>query len=92
MPSLRSSFRALFLATPLVLSALPGASAQQAPVALAATAEPRPKGVPEDARALMDLAYVENGHAQQKLDLYLPAQPKGATARLDPWRRLARRQ
>ena len=34
-------------------------------------------GLPEGARALRDLAYVENGHARQKLDLYLPAQAKG---------------
>ena len=33
--------------------------------------------MPDDAKVLPGLAYVENGHAQQKLDLYLPAQPKG---------------
>lgn len=37
----------------------------------------RPKELPEDAKVLFDLPYVENGHVQQKLDLYLPAQPKG---------------
>ncbi len=38
---------------------------------------PRNKELPDDAKVLSDIAYVENGHAQQKLDLYLPAQPKG---------------
>lgn len=50
------------------------------PLALRAEPTPlgeRPKEVPEDAKVLRNLAYVENGHAQQKLDLYLPAQPKG---------------
>jgi acetyl esterase/lipase len=52
--------------------ALPApAAAQQAPT------HERPKELPEDAKALFDLPYVEEGHAQQKLDLYLPAQPKG---------------
>jgi acetyl esterase/lipase len=37
----------------------------------------RPKELPDDAKVLLNLPYVENGHAQQKLDLYLPAQPKG---------------
>ena len=32
---------------------------------------------PANARALLDVAYVPNGHAHQKLDLYIPAQPKG---------------
>jgi acetyl esterase/lipase len=49
--------------------------AQQSPAPSAATA--RPKEVPENARVLLDVPYVENGHPQQKLDLYLPAQPKG---------------
>ena len=31
------------------------------------------QGAPPDVRPLRDLAYVENGHARQKLDLYLPA-------------------
>ena len=31
----------------------------------------------DDAKVLLNLPYVENGHPQQKLDLYLPAQPKG---------------
>ncbi len=41
--------------------------------ALPARAEELPAG----ARVLTDLAYVKDGHARQKLDLYLPAQPKG---------------
>lgn len=42
-----------------------------------APAPAKPKELPEDAKVLLDVAYVENGHSQQKLDLYLPAQPKG---------------
>jgi len=38
---------------------------------------PRPKELPDDAKVLLDLPYVEDGHPRQKLDLYLPAQPKG---------------
>lgn len=34
-------------------------------------------GLPEGVRALRDLAYVENGHERQKLDLYLPAKAEG---------------
>jgi acetyl esterase/lipase len=34
-------------------------------------------GLPEDVRAFRDLAYVENGHERQKLDLYLPAKAEG---------------
>jgi acetyl esterase/lipase len=33
--------------------------------------------LPPGAKALRDLAYVTGGHEQQKLDLYLPAEPKG---------------
>ena len=33
--------------------------------------------LPVGARALREVAYVENGHALQKLDLYLPARPAG---------------
>jgi acetyl esterase/lipase len=33
--------------------------------------------LPGDAKVLKDLPYVTNGHAKQKLDLYLPASPKG---------------
>jgi len=33
--------------------------------------------IPPGTRALRDLAYVENGHAQQKLDLYLPEKAAG---------------
>jgi acetyl esterase/lipase len=46
-------------------------------VAQQPSAAVRPKELPEDAKVLSNLAYVENGHPQQKLDLYLPAQPKG---------------
>src|SRR5882724_6636713 len=52
--------------------ALPDIATAQDP-----TAAERPKELPEDAKVLLDLPYVENGHSQQKLDLYLPAQPKG---------------
>ena len=34
-------------------------------------------GLPADAKTVRNLAYVTDGHARQKLDLYLPAQPKG---------------
>lgn len=54
------------------------ATAQQpAPAPATAPAAPRPKEIPDDAKVLLDVSYIENGHAQQKLDLYLPAQPKG---------------
>jgi len=33
----------------------------------------RPAPLPEGVRTVRDIAYVENGHPQQKLDLYLPA-------------------
>jgi acetyl esterase/lipase len=36
-----------------------------------------PPTLPPGAKALRDLAYVTNGHERQKLDLYLPATPKG---------------
>ena len=69
-------FRLLFppaTAALLALSfALSGLAVAQQP-----TAAERPKELPDDAKVLLDLPYVENGHAQQKLDLYLPAQPKG---------------
>lgn len=34
-------------------------------------------GLPEGVKALRDLAYVENGHERQKLDLYLPEKASG---------------
>lgn len=33
--------------------------------------------LPADARAMLDVAYVPNGHARQKLDLFVPAHPAG---------------
>ncbi|MFA6287696.1 MAG: alpha/beta hydrolase [Opitutaceae bacterium] len=39
------------------------------------------QGLPSDARPLRDLAYVENGHARQKLDLYLPAATNSTATR-----------
>jgi acetyl esterase/lipase len=33
--------------------------------------------IPEGVKAHRDLAYVTNGHARQKLDLYIPEKPKG---------------
>lgn len=42
-----------------------------------APAEPAKLGIPPDARTLHDLAYVKDGDASQKLDLYLPAKPTG---------------
>jgi len=75
MKSLRSHLLPACLAGLAATLAWSGiASAQQPPATPAAE---RPKEVPEDARVLLDLPYVENGHPRQKLDLYLPAQPKG---------------
>lgn len=48
--------------------------AEQAP---AAPVAPKSKELPEDTKVLLDLPYVDGGHSRQKLDLYLPAQPKG---------------
>lgn len=45
--------------------------------ALAPGQQAPPRDLPADARSLIDLAYVPNGHARQKLDLYLPAKPTG---------------
>jgi len=33
--------------------------------------------LPAGVKAFRDVAYVENGHARQKLDLYLPAKSDG---------------
>lgn len=68
--------RFLLCATPAIFAltfAAPLAAVAQSP----AVAAERPKELPVDAKFLPDIAYVENGHAQQKLDLYVPAQPKG---------------
>lgn len=65
------------LAATLIFALAPLAIAQQAAPPAAASDIQRPKDVPEDARILLDLPYIENGHGQQKLDLYLPAKPKG---------------
>lgn len=73
MKSLRS--RVLACAIPVIFAltfALPLAAVAQQTVA-----KERPKELPEDAKFLPDISYVENGHAHQKLDLYVPAQPKG---------------
>jgi len=64
------------LAVLALVVALPGWAAAQQPPATPAPAQPGPV-LPEGARVFRDLAYVDNGHGQQKLDLYLPAQPKG---------------
>jgi len=74
MKSLRSRFLPLSAAIAVfaLTFALPGMAAAQQP-----SAAERPKELPDDAKVLMDVSYVENGHAKQKLDLYLPAQPKG---------------
>lgn len=42
-----------------------------------AAAQLPPPRLPEGARALRDLAYVEGGHERQKLDLYLPGKTEG---------------
>src|SRR4051812_39623922 len=42
------------------------------------SAAQRPKEVPGDAKVMRDLAYVENGSKAQRLDLYVPAEAKGA--------------
>lgn len=46
-------------------------------VPLSLRAENSPPQLPADARQLLDLPYVANGHSSQKLDLYLPAKPGG---------------
>jgi acetyl esterase/lipase len=61
----------------LAETALAQQAAPAAPPAPAPALATKPKGLPQDAKTLLDLAYVEGGHAQQKLDLYLPAEPKG---------------
>jgi acetyl esterase/lipase len=40
-------------------------------------AQDRPRGLPEGAKVLRDLAYVKEGHERQRLDLYLPAKADG---------------
>jgi acetyl esterase/lipase len=42
-----------------------------------AWAQDRPRGLPEGAKVLRDLAYVKDGHERQRLDLYLPAKAAG---------------
>jgi acetyl esterase/lipase len=75
LPFLRRFLGPLTAALALLFTFAAFAPAQEsAPTPPAAA---RPKEVSEDTKVLRDLAYVENGHAQQKLDLYLPAQPKG---------------
>jgi acetyl esterase/lipase len=71
----RTRLLPIFLALAGILAWSRITSAQHSP-ATPAPAE-RPKEVPEDTRVLLDVPYVENGHPQQKLDLYLPAHPKG---------------
>jgi acetyl esterase/lipase len=72
MKSLHPLFHLLTVAgLAFVVHAPAALRAQQAPSA------PALKELPDDARVLLNLPYVENGHRQQKLDLYLPAQPKG---------------
>jgi acetyl esterase/lipase len=71
------TFRLLALAAAAFLHSALGfvAFAQQAPAA--PPAEP-PKQVPaQGPRILRDLAYVEDGHPRQRLDLYIPAKPAG---------------
>jgi len=76
MKSLRSPLLPIWLAaTVATLGWFGYASAQQSPAP--SPHGERSKELPEDARVLLDLPYVENGHPRQKLDLYLPAQPKG---------------
>ncbi|HEY3897764.1 MAG TPA: alpha/beta hydrolase [Chthoniobacter sp.] len=71
MKSLRYFLHLLGLAGLAFIISSPALHGQQTAPA------PAPKELPDDARVLHDLSYVENGHRQQKLDLYLPAQPKG---------------
>lgn len=61
---MKSTFKLLFA---LALFASP---------ALAPAQQVSPE-LPADARTQLDIAYVPNGHAQQKLDLYVPAKPTG---------------
>lgn len=72
---LRPSLRASAAATALLIALTALAPAQQAPAA--PPSAPPKQALSEGARTLRDLAYVEDGHARQKLDLYLPAQPTG---------------
>lgn len=60
---------ALFRLTLLLLPALAAVAFAQAP----RPAPPVPAGV----KALRDIAYLDNGHARQKLDLYLPEKSDG---------------
>lgn len=46
-------------------------------VLLPAQAQQPPKDFPADGRILRDIEYVPKAHANQKLDLYLPAKPVG---------------
>ncbi len=55
----------------------PAFAQQSAPPADPAKIAPKNREIPEDAKVLLDLPYVTNGHARQKLDLYLPARPQG---------------
>jgi acetyl esterase/lipase len=73
--ALRLPFRAYGTVLALFLAFPSFAPAQVAPPTAPSAA--RTKGLPADTRVLRDLAYVEGGHHRQKLDLYLPAQPKG---------------
>ena len=52
-----------------------------APLTSALFAQNPAQGAPPGVRLLRDLAYVENGHARQKLDLYLPENPDTTSPR-----------
>ncbi len=58
-----------FLCWPIAAPTL--AQAEEPP-----TATPT-KEIPDDTKVLLNIPYVEKGHDQQKLDLYVPAHPKG---------------
>jgi len=78
MKSLRSSFPLVLIGAVVWVAVIRWsvmAPAQQPSAATPSAA--RPPQVPEDARVLLDVPYVENGHPRQKLDLYVPAHPKG---------------
>jgi acetyl esterase/lipase len=61
------------IATVMIIGLAPSVSAQQQ----SAANEAGKPVVPPDTKILTDLAYVENGHERQKLDLYIPGKNSG---------------
>jgi acetyl esterase/lipase len=73
--------KSLFRLTPMRCLALFVAAAVALPVVFLAeqpsSSAAQIPGLPPGARTILNVAYVSNGHARQKLDLYVPAEPKG---------------